>query len=88
MQSHPSFFISKKVQFEWPELDSGGNAQAFSVIFEYGKLEIGSRRDFRDFAIFVIYFRFSQGLNRGPLDPKANALSIRPWVQRELTEKI
>jgi len=49
----PSFFISKKVQVEWPELDSWGNAQAFIVIFKYGKLEIGLRRDFRDFVIFL-----------------------------------
>ena len=61
---HPSFFISKKVQVEWPEVDSGGNAQAFIVIFENGKLEIGSRRDFRDFAIFLATFGFHRDQTR------------------------
>ena len=75
---HPSFFISKKVQVETPELEPGGNARNFIEIFKFSKLEIGSRRDFRDFCIFLVYFRFSQGSNPGPLDPKANALSIRP----------
>ena len=37
---HPSFFISKKVQVEWPELDSGGNARKFIEILNYAKLEI------------------------------------------------
>ena len=51
-RGHPSFFISKKVQVETPELEPGGNASNFIKIFNYGKLEIGLRRDFRDFAIF------------------------------------
>ena len=42
-------------------MDSGGNAQAFIVIFENGKLEIGSRRDFRDFAIFLATFSIEPG---------------------------
>ena len=49
---HPSFFISKKVQVETPELELGGNACKFIKILNYGKLEIGLRRDLRDFAIF------------------------------------
>ena len=79
---HPSFFISKKVQVETPELEPGGNACNFIKIFNYGKLEIGLRRDFRDFAIFLIHFRFFRGSNPGPLDPKVNALTVRPRDQR------
>ena len=47
-------------------------------ISNYGKLKIGLRRDFKDFAIFVIYFRFFLGSNLGPLDPEAKALSVQP----------
>ena len=50
--THPSFFISKKVQVETPELEPGGNACNFIKILNYGKLEIGSRRDLRDIAVF------------------------------------
>ena len=85
--NHPSFFISKKVQVEWPELDSGGNACVFNEILKYGKLEIGLRRDIKDFAIFLIYFRFIWDSNSGPLDPKVNVLTIRPWGQRGAREK-
>ena len=85
---HPSFFFSKKVQVEWPELESGGNAQAFIVILKHGRLEIGLRRDFRDFAIFLIHFRFLQGSNLGPLDPKASALTVWPRGQRGRSQKI
>ena len=49
---HPSFFISKKVQVETPELEPGGNACNFIKILKYGKLEIGLRRDLRDFSTF------------------------------------
>ena len=49
---HPSFFISKKVQVETPELEPGGHACNLIKIFNYGQLEIGLRRDFRDFATF------------------------------------
>ena len=52
MPLHPSFFISKKVQVETPELEPGGNACNFIKILNYGKLEIGSRRDLRDIAVF------------------------------------
>ena len=79
---HPSFFISKKVQVEAPELEPGGKACNFIKIFNYAKLEIGSRRDLRDFAIFLIHFRFLQGSNPRPIDPKPNALSIRPRRQQ------
>ena len=82
MVGHPSFFISKKVQVETPELELGGNACNFIKILNYGKLEIGLRRDLRDSAIFLIYFRFFWGSNRGPSDPKANAVSIWPQEQR------
>ena len=50
--SHPSFFISKKVEVCAPELKPGGNACNFIKILNYGKLEIGSRRDLRDIAVF------------------------------------
>ena len=84
---HPSFFISEKVQVEAPELILGGNACNFIEILKYGKLEIGLRRDLRDFAVFLIFFWFIWGSNPGPSDPKANALSVRPRGQRERKEK-
>ena len=49
----PLFFISKEVQVETPELEPGGNACNFIKILNFDKLEIGLRRDFRDFAIFL-----------------------------------
>ena len=51
---HPSFFISKKVEICAPELKPGGYACNLNNIFDYHKLKIGSRRDFRDFAIFYL----------------------------------
>ena len=57
--SHLSFFISEKVQVEAPELILGGNACNFIEILKYGKLEIGLRRDLRDFAIFLFMSGFS-----------------------------
>ena len=80
------FFISKKVQVEAPEPEPGGNAWNFIKIFNYGKLKIGLRRDFRDFAIFLIHFRFLQGSNPRPIDSKPNALSIRPRRQQSQPE--
>ena len=85
---HPSFFISEKVQVEAPELILGGNACNFIEILKYGKLEIGLRRDLRDFAVFLINFWFFLGSNPGPSDPKANALTVRPREQRERRQKI
>ena len=61
---HPSFFISKKVEVCAPELKPGGNACNFNDIFDYHKLEIGSRRDFRDFAIFSFISGFSRDRTR------------------------
>ena len=83
----PLFFISKKVQVETPELEPGGNACNFTKIMNYCKLEIGLWRDLRDFAIFLIYFRFFQGSNPGPSDPKANALKVRLRGQGEGRQK-
>ena len=85
---HPSFFISKKVQVETPEVEPGGNACNFIKILNYGKLEIGSRRDLRDFTIFLIFYWFFQGSNLGPLNLKSTALTIVPRRQKILMEKI
>ena len=63
-------------------MDSGGNAQAFIVIFEYGKLEIGLRRDFRDFAIFFILLLVFTGIKPRPLDPESNVLFLWPCGKR------
>ena len=57
---HPSFFISKKVQVEWPELDSGGNARKFIEILNYAKLEIVHRGILKIFAILWFTYGFSQ----------------------------
>ena len=58
-----------------------GKCRQFYGYFEIWQIKNGSRRDFRDFAIFLIYFRFFQGSNTGPSDPKANALTVRPREQ-------
>ena len=74
VRKSPLFFYSKKVQVEWPELDSGGNAQAFIVIFKYGKLEIGSRRDFRDFCHFCYLLPVFTGIEPGTLGSKGQCV--------------
>ena len=83
-QSNP---ISKKVQVETPELEPGENTCNFIKFLNNGKLEIGLRRDFRDFTIFLILFWFFQGFNRGTLDLKTNALTVRPREQRGRSQK-
>ena len=64
---HPSFFISEKVQVEAPELILGGNACNFIEILKYGKLEIGLRRDLRDFAGFFNFLLVYLGIKPGTL---------------------
>ena len=68
--AHPSFFISKKVQVETPKLELGKNACNFINTLNDGKLEIGLRRDFRDFAIFL----FTSGFYRDRIRDL--------WIQR------
>ena len=48
----------------------------FYTDFDSDELEIGSQRDFKDFAIVMIYFLFLEGSNLGYFDPKVNMLSI------------
>ena len=86
--SSPLFFISKKVQVEAPEPEPGGNAWNFIKIFNYRKLKIGLWRDFRDFAIFLIYFRFFWGSISGPLDLNANTVTVWPQGRRGRKQKI